>query len=722
MFLLCLLMQNLQAQKRKWDYERWPHEWSEVPTFESEVQAEFENEDIVILDETTELEVIEYDLNVVLRRSQCLKILTEKGLQQIQNYKLPPSLDPTWESYDSDINRQVRYQKIPQLSGELLDFGVRRIFDEKLWEEISWTDSIGINVRTNNGITEKHFSFHLQLEDLRVGDLIQIEYEFFFPYLVDRSNESNFTLDTDYYEEEGLFKNYRVFFHGQYPKQASTFYLTFPANEHYIIYEENGVSASDYYELEKPKRNRYAWNFDSLPGCMTETGIRPHLDLPFIHFYRHNRTFGLWSDFDLLEYRPYSWAMQSRDKLRFRSDHARMFGGISAKQKGISRMFDRLTIGLTDTLSKLEAFHKYINNELAYQDDAFWYMGVDNRLERMKGHLRKGLFREISRHDIYDGLMNRLGIDYYHTFIIDKRIGLIDINNWKPVLADYRWYTTRIDNKYYFIFPKNNNTGLLDGELPFYLSGTTAWAVKQTAIDRFQGDNILFLQTPMNSAEQNARNINVEALIDSATNKLVCQTVIDLSGQFSTMSRPFYEGDLFLDPTINPLYHQSIFGEKDLLELMDYDGRLVKDESPYTYEVITSYAKDGQVSRTDSSWTIFLKDMFPHVVEQESDSFRDLPYYPDFRQTDRITYRIYLPESCELLKFPTFVTAGTNWSYQFDSYLVDEKTLQIESTLSIDQAVITAPEYENYFRDLIDFIGHLQNESVELGIIPVNKK
>lgn len=717
-FLFVSSANDGNAQAKKWEYQRDKHQWTTAFPEDVQLNPAFANEDLVVLQEYTEFRVHEYSLNTIIHRRELIKVLSEAGVRKLSYFKLPPELDPIWERDKSDINRQVRYQKIPLLNGELLTFGARKKTAENKVQLLEPRDSVGIRIRTHNSTAEQHYDFYHLFEELEPGDVVEIEYKMFFPFIVDRSNESNFTLQTDIYTSGGLFDNYRIFFHGINAKQDLTFDLVFPSNEYYLLFEENDLPEGiKKVRSSKPYTTSYRWQFPDLPACMSETGIRPHKDLPFVQFYRHNRKYGKWSDFDLLEYKPYDWFLMSRPQMRFKTDHLRMFGGVSAKEKVLSKFFAKRVLGKVDTLSKVLSIHNYINEEMDYKEDSFWYMGVDNRLERIKWHLKKGIFREISRFSIYDGMMNRLGADYYHAFISDKRIAEISPELWQPVLGMYRIYALSVEDDLTFLFPKNKDVGFKLGELPFYLSGTTAWSVCQNADNRFDPGNILFANSPQANGIENRRKIYSEALYDPANDGCYFQTEVTLGGQFSTMTRGIYRGERFEDETVNPLYMHRIDNISEQTEFLEAQSTKTEEQFPFKTEIDLSYFEPQFFEGTSGadSLRIPLSNLFPHIYEVEIDKERALPFYTDFPQQDDICYTFHLPDSTSLVKSPNLAMSGDRWSYQFVAIMRDRATLELCSRLLLDREKLDPKEYREW-RKVISFLKMLGEEEIVLTI------
>jgi len=728
LFFFVLSTKGVEGQIKRWEYQRNKHIW-ETPFPEAKpVAAEFANEDLVVLQEYTEFRVHEYSLNTIIHRRELIQVLSEEGIAKLHHYKLPPEVDPIWERDQGDLQRQVRYQKIPLLGGELVDFGARKKGSGGRLVSMEVRDSVGIRTRTFNSTTEQHYDFYHIFENVEVGDLIEIEYRVFFPFITDRSNESNFTLQTDIYTTSGLFDSYRIFFHGIHAKQEVVFDLVFPSNEHYILFEENDLPKAEELERSsKPYTRRYRWELENLPACLSETGIRPYLDLPFVQFYRHNREYGKWSDFDLLEFRPYDWFLMSRSRMRFKSDHERMFGGVSTEEKILSRFFDARVLGRPDTLSRVLSIHNYINDEMTYKDDSFWYMGIDNRLERMKWHLKRSIFREISRFTIYDGMMNRLGIDYYHAFISDKRIAEIDPAEWKPILGIHRLFAVSANRELSLFYPKISDTGWQLGELPFYLTETATWVVRQNADDRFDPNNVLFTDSPTNGRKKNTRKISADAIFDAEQGGIFFQTQLKLSGQFSTMTRGAYLGERFFDESVNPLYHQRIDEISERTESLQVSLEQISKKKPFEvqmelsyFEVVPSRVQVKQTNepveiKSPNELRIPLSNLFPHIYEEEIDAQRDLPYYCDFPQADEICYTFHLPDSATLVNSPTFRMSGDRWSYQFVAIMRDEATLELCSRLLLDREKLYPNEYEEW-RKVISFLKLLGEEEIVLTI------
>lgn len=694
LLIFCFLGLAQQMHAQRTPYRRHQHEWSKPFPTPPAIDPIFEKEDVVILSEKTDWTIHPYTLKTIITKKVLLQYLTPKGIEQFSQFNLPESVDPAWDQHINELNREVRPQKLCYFDPEVLYFAARikkangRVYKAKV------EDVIDTKTETYNRQTTNLYDFNFKIKRLEVGDIVEVEYQVYLPVVEYWSNDSNFTLAEEVYKQTGAYNWLRLFFHSNIAKQESIYNFEYPSNELYIFFFENEATPHDtiYNRQKRFSTTIFQWHWKNLAACTDETHSRLYQDLPHFIYYQHNRQYGIWNDYEVEKFIPYKWSFYARPFYGYQDENLPYFlQKISKKEKALDRFFlQQKKLALQqDSLGLLQQMHHHMATEFRYQNDDPFYKGEDNQLERIPDFLKLKTLREISRFSIYQSLLARLGTDFFLVNIADNRIAHIQEQNCHPLLANHQLYAVRIKDKIHFVLPKSSRHGLFLDELPFYMENTTAYLIKQTLKNRFEPDNVLFWKTRKTTEKDNQRKTIINAQVNIEKNTISLEITTHLSGQFSTILRP-YHLEAEPDPLISPIYYKrledfpsiNLIGKKQI----DYETNF-----PFETKVKSSYIAANLIQQEDSLRYLDLNDLFHYCLPQNlNPSKRDLPFYPDFLFQDHGQYTFTFDQKIDLSSNPqkSFQVLNEVGQYIVELQQLNDYTLEIHIQLSLSKEAI----------------------------------
>ncbi len=681
--LLFHLELNGQNLKYKKEVYKWPAEEPRVIN----TNPAFSKEDVVIVDEKVDMyiqegkERLNYN-NVFFHHYIRYRFLSEKG---VQNHHV---IDVPFSHYFQGDYRSVSVQKRgsihrPKGDYNCIDYFSARIIkpDGRIVPAI-FRDTIQIEGFDINMINRKVYSFHFIIENIEAGDDLEVQTGY----------REVYTMDT-------------FFFHGPFAKQKTTYNVNYNSKFYkYYFLEHNGAKGTVTPIKSGNYNEQISWSYTDLPGNMDESGAHPYKELPFVTFYQHDLNYGVWNEgmTAIQKYLPFTWEYVN---LRFIAHEDQ-----DPRDK-LSRN-DKTTIAVRDfvsmvsvpvenksTVDKMTNLHNEIALNFDYHRDDLFIMGTDFRMPRIPEFLDKKTLRQISRYDLYYKVLDRLQMEYYITFLLDKRINAINFDKYEGIRSSDLSFVL-IDGKtpHYFI-PKYHRYGFFANELPFYYEDTKCilipqkvpYAEKSKIVKTIKFANVV---TPYSSIVENSRNTNV--LVSASLDALHAQfkATVKLSGQFSTMTRGIYLHE-FSDTTASMVYGEKVYDK--IPGVTGFESIVNSVDSLYPFKSeITSLYNSNQVIRkaNEKQYAVNMKGWFNHIADTLLSSHnRTLAWFPDFVHQDRYKYFVKFNTAVNLIRFPDPVEIqNEHCVYKFNISLVQEDVILIESAFVMKSEMIPPGE------------------------------
>ncbi len=418
---------------------------------------------------------------------------------------------------------------------------------------------------------------------------------------------------------------------------------------------DDNMSMYNYY-LTKMMRIRYQ-TANALKKYSTITlpeSSRIHRDLPYMIFYFHERDFGKVNMYtgEVIQPWPYTWEAYFTSEVgveKKNSDH--VFENNILKDHDnlvLMHYIDNLKKQVTDTNDYFlfHEMHKDMIENFNYQTDSDYVAGTDQRKERLGDFFEGKTIREISRYHIYNKLLYLIRANYFKVRLYDKRVQDLNFERYTPSLSFEPYYCFLQNKSANYFIPKKGKFGWYENELPFYYEDVNTELVTQNldveeTYKKLPTINFERIKTPYSTLNDNYRNHNVMVTISTELMRTMFDARVELSGQFSTMTRGYYLDD-YKDLSVNELYNRKISDLGPTVKTISQEKTNVKTDFPFTATFRLKYEKNDILTKaTDGTMHLNLSNWFSHIIYKNfSAENRKTDFYFDFQCQDSYKYFI----------------------------------------------------------------------------------
>lgn len=595
-------------------------------------------------------------INVHISKKITFKILNDKGLKQLSNFSLPEPFDHTYIPHAPTIrNPEFLFNEV-----KITNFDVVKIKPDGSNEPVNYTSTIAqkqiinpndpwlfsMQYLTINKDNQVRFVdipvWEYQLHNLQVGDQVTIEYALYFPFFVNWNR----------------LLNARLFFHSDIPKKEFTFKFSHSSLLEFDI---------NYY-LVSPKIDstgniiNYVFKFTNMPGCLLEPGGRPYKDLPWFSFspkpyemlYMHYNSFEE-------EFVPFWYILATEREVKIKkARHDNKIGLRNKDHYGFAKLakkFQSYAPDDTTGLNWLRYFQAWMADTVKYKCDSIYYKDMENyKLDHPGIELSAGLLKDHNIESTYANMIFHMGLDLFTVYPVDKRFGEMSPTYFLTVHDnDFLYSAILNDSSNVFIYPKSDISNYYCNELPFYFENVPSAVIHTydyAGYRRNYDNNMYITRTPVSSARDNVRKIYSIVNVNTSNHSLSFETRVNLSGQFSTLTRNVYTNKN-CDSTINPIYLDKIYNIADNVKIIKINAGKPKIYFPYSTTVNLSYETNDLITENDQGqFTVSINYWFKHPYNKNlNPHFRFTDYYPDFLFSDTFVY---------MLKFDQPIKMTTN--------------------------------------------------------------
>ena len=147
-------------------------------------------------------------------------------------------------------------------------------------------------------------------------------------------------------------------------------------------------------------------------------------------------------------------------------------------------------------------------------------------------------------------------------------------------------------------------------------------------------------------------------------------------------------------PFVNEQYNQRIWENRTSLNALDHSVVSQSSDFPFPIRFDFSFTEPVLNNEENEEYTFDLGGLINHVdYALDTTSERQLPFYPDFLQTDNFSFMVQFDEPVEMVELPESIVMGSALgSYQF-SVKFENNTLRVFSQLMIDNPKIETEEF-----------------------------
>lgn len=652
----------------------WDHAWDSIST-----GTEVLDDKLSIRLKNTKAQ----NLAVFFERKQVIRFGSDADILQYGRSVLPESLDPAFDAQLMPFDQRDG-KPLPLWFNVRLDhFAARIIRANGTWGEIGVFSAVQREqVRTARSM-ETAWSYVLDLQSIAPGDVVEVRWKYMVPYNNYWEGSSGWR-GFQWMDNWARLTSWRVFFHSDLPIREQTVSMEYHLKHGVVL----GGAPPDSKE-QNGDNVKVSWSHSSLPACANEVNARLAADLPFVtvllapedtRYFVRDRYSGITSQ------QPYwMYVLRTREAKAF-------FWKLAAKKhvpdhqnKLIKEFVDGFTAKGPD-LDKarlMERMHDEIATNFTYEDDLNWFKDIDRGLPRMGDQVHEKRLRNISRYDIYAKLANAIDAPYSTAYLLDKRVGTLNDRWLTPLWANEFLVGVRDGEEVLWMHPKCSPSGTLANELPFYWQGAPALLMDLEHLMKDFPDPPLFVDLPVGDASGNVRGIEYAVEVDSAQS--TGSVRVFLSGQFSTLGRGSY-AELPMDGSVNPLYGSVAYDRGGIIPGTKSPSHLDTDP-PFRFRTGADVVlPELFASKKDGAFSVDLSRFFAHVVPNGFNAAeRDLPFYWDFPQDDRLVIDLHFRDPVVVLNTDEVEQSAStpNASIERSVTQLSPNSIRVESRLLV---------------------------------------
>lgn len=616
---------------------KYDYTWEDKYPKPIELHYEFADEPVVVLDDVQRISMRggkDDMMFVYVERKQRIRIETPEGVAQAKTMVLPEAFDPYTHARELPIERQS------EVSGEFLNaqmvfIAARKIRSDGGTEALLYTQVMRTKMLNLDREYHPVFTYNFSFIGLEPGDEIEIHYKIEIPY--------NF----NWY----WFNSARHFFNTKFPIQRQEVTMEWPQSV--ACYFGGELPSEEYSENKRMKK---VWRKRLLHGNIHEPGIRPDKYLPHIVYSFHVKSpryltlHHLSRQLIVNNYRTYVLQKREYSAIRLLRSAERNFI-LDGQTRKLLRFLSTETAHLpSDSLvDRLNHIHSVITNEFDYQWDNLYFLLIDQGLEKAGNQLEDRRLREISRYNMYARLISYLGLKYQTAYMLDSRIGRMSQSYWSPMVFNDFSFVVADGDYLNLYFPKKDRFGYEVNEFPFYLAATPALRLDIWQLYTNEDYRPDYIEIPSLDAGYNQRQAKIRATIDVDSGVAQGNFQINLSGQYSTLTRSVYEFGR-ADSSINPAYARTVFEDLDVV-FKPVSSKPADVNNAFASEFVYDFNINdvSQVVESDK-FEMYFDGWFNFVVWENFDTKkRTLPFYSDFTGADHFSVELDFNDSVKIL-------------------------------------------------------------------------
>lgn len=689
-FVLGGFAQDLEFKKNKYE---WPHSIPRIV----DMPAQFEKEDVVILNEDTRINCIGIN---TFTKNTLVKINTEAGLKKFTQLRFPESFDIVSDKHffqqgmDAAVDAPYIYRfkfvyfasRILKPDGRVVDLPIDLRTQKAYW------------VR-NDGTILEDFLYFFSTKNLEVGDVL--EYSYKMEYL-------------------GLYGTGNFYFAGEYPKLNSTIVVKYAPVYKFETYDvignvngaENKLSIfSEFDELTHLTYFTYSYHNENVPQINYPENTRPGKQLP--HFFIDEDIASEYGE-KVNSFENF-WYAKRGPKFEWLYNNA---GDSLGYQE---TLYDKQHASLRKFLSKISSSPGDASYYTALCDSLNAQKFVSNLNMKYGGNsqyalssgewLAKGKIVEEFVFQLYWQLLNEQKQTTYFVVTQDKRLGETRVENRAE--KNYEWTLLGVPdgNKLKLILPRFLGLKYNQGELPFYLEASNA-AVLGVDYNYFNDSRFSscydyyrlarvskFIKTAKSSENENVRTENGVFKISEAGTIVHAEIKENLNAQFSTLLRSLYLHDA-IDSTVNPVYFRKCTDKPNSSGVV-YKLSSKANTFPFKHSFVCS--EDIAIKNPN---LLDLHDWFSFTLTgNQMNGLPNYDYYFDFKYSDMYNFLFQFEKPVVIENESAATKALNNKYFELNSKITKQSDTSYLLSVMVKMKQEMIPKEDGQL--LLDFIKEL---------------
>lgn len=690
LFFCILLLLSCIVYSQNVAFKKAAYLWPDKSPDKSRQTDKFTNEDIMIIDEVTKLNLVTRTIQM-LNKNCILKINTDKGAKKFRSLSLPESFDVGADKYMEQQGRQKLTQAPFIYEFKIIHFAARVL--KKTGEVIELPMNVNYNKvfwLEENGNRMKDFNYIFSFDNIEVGDIVEYNYEIHFL---------------------GRYGYNLFFFNGELAKQNAEFQIRYSPVPRFemqqIIYNGNEADSALSKSLEMNGTKiiwTYIYKFKDLQANNYPVNSCSGKSLPYIFADLNFLTFIGFSAIpnDALVFKDrganFEWLFMKNlfvEKSNYDKQHANVRKFLSAIHNDESNPDKSIFLSrLCDTLNTL----KYASAEsMNYSDEAQYSVSSGE-------WLIKGKLIEEFMFELYWQLLTESKMSKNFVCVQDKRLG--EHKTAFRTAYKYEYNLFGIDNgkSILYMMPRVNGRKYNLDEIPFYIEGATA-ALMNYDIEQVFSRSLIspkviqFIRTSSSSEDENVRTENGMFKFNLDSGFVNASIKQNLNGQFSTIVRPAYLKEP-IDSTVNPIYFKKCTDKPNAGNIS-----IKKTSSSNVFPFKNSFTCSEKISFSNAH-DIPLKNWFSFTFDKQLITEKpNFDYYFDFQYTDIYNYMLEFNKPVSVSNIDDFTRSIHNTYFDLSSKMTkqSETTYLLSVMVKVKEPLLATADGQL----LIDFVKDL---------------
>jgi len=533
-FYFIITVTNIYSQS--FQHRKFKYEWNDAIKVSLQPSPQFKDYEAIILYEETTIDVTTKNI----KRYQIYQFNTANAIEKYNLFRVPVTMDPPLARLDNVY--RVDTASFPMLLYEKINFFDARIIrGGEIIKAVLGEVAFRNEERTGNKLLP-YYLHYFYVRNLEPGDQLEVITSHEWP---------NYT--SKYYLNDVL------------PKQEINITVNNSTLGQVDVYVNEQLAEFKYNHASKDYTT-YQINFENLlptnPALPTEVQYLPRVEFFENKKYEITNTAFAAEKIDTLNWQEFLYYYVTR----IDPGELRSWENYDIQSYKTSQFYDKIKTnsGNLSGAYLMDYINEYAVSQLKYKNDYNYFIQVEHGFNDLGSYLEKGILREASRHEFYYNMIDRVNMPYYKLLLQDNRFHILDTAHVNIMYVDglsYVLYDN--DSVQHLYYPKRGRGGYYTNELPFYYMNQYARLIPQTVprkiYDRSPGEikyPMVFIPEPDGkfNTKKNTSTINIQL----ATKKIELNNKVELSGQFSTLTRNYY---LYKekDTTISTGYYNNIF-------------------------------------------------------------------------------------------------------------------------------------------------------------------
>lgn len=617
-------------------------------------------------------------LNFQITKNVTFKILNSDGLKKLSKFILPETFDPTYIlHYPENRNYLQLYSKlkcnyfkgsIKSKNGKTKEAVVKQSIEpvRMVMAENNWY-----------GNFEKYV---YEIENIEVGDEVNIEYNYEMPYI----------------ENIGILSSFRIFFNSDVFKENYQLILSHNPDLQIDIFQKNGATPDS--TVINGNKKTYYWSKNNLSGSVSEEGSIPYLSLPHLAFTLNPNTYVVPKSLEVKRIPMYVYYANNREKSHLEIARAIM---LEVKTKSLLLFRDFIAFETKDITNdslgyqSLMKVQNTIADEFSFSNDTNYFKRMDIRDPKFGEDVSAKRLRDVNKYDLYAAILLKLGMGYFTTYVCDKRTGEMNDEFYAPMYNGDILFTALLrNNSAQYLYPKSAQFGYYLNELPFYFENSKARLIQLDDYTSYKipiNETLRQIRLPNSTVNDNIRRSNILINLNLDSLSVSFDARVSLSGQYSTLTRGLYSCN-YQDKSINKLYNKKIWELNSGVSLLSSSMKVNNKGFPFQASVNAKYKANNLLRKEGDTISIDLKNWFYHVIYNNIDTTnRQLDFYPDFLGKDTYTYFLQFNKNAKLIStFPDVEIKNDFGELIANVKQESSNTIKITSFFSIISSKVTA--------------------------------